>query len=205
MRLAQAEPQDAKAIAGVLEANVRHARRAGDILAKLRAWVSAKPGENRTVDLNRVAADVAALTRADFERRGVETVLDLASSAPAVLADPIELEQIVYNLATNAADACGQSGKGTVRIRTFSGAAKVGLEVHDDGPGLSADVLPRVFEPFFTSKADGMGLGLALCQRLVEKIGGQITAANHPDGGAVLVVLLPPARATLVTDRLAAE
>ncbi len=205
LRLSQAEPPDRQAIAGVLEANVRHARRAGDILAKLRAWVSAKPGETRPVDLNKVAADVAALTSADFARRGIETRLDLASPSTAVLADPVELEQIIYNLATNAADACGRDGRGLVRIRTFSTAGKVGLEVRDDGPGIAADVQARMFEPFFTSKADGMGLGLALCQRLVEKIGGQITAANHPDGGAVLVVELPPSPAAMAAERVAAE
>lgn len=205
LRLAQIEPQDAKAIVGVLEANVRHARRAGDILAKLRAWVSAKPGEAKPVDLNRVATDVAALTRAEFESRGLVTVLDLASPSPSVLADPVEFEQIIYNLATNAADACEPAGKGTIRIRTFSGNGKVGLEIRDDGPGFAADVLARVFEPFFTSKPDGMGLGLALCQRLVEKIGGQITASNHLEGGAVLTVLLPPSRAVTAPDQLATE
>lgn len=205
LRLAQAQPMDTVAVAKVLEANVRHARRAGDILARLRSWVSAKPGEVKPINLNRVAADVVALTRADLERRGVMAMLDLATPAPEVTADPVEFEQIVYNLVTNAADACGAMGRGKVRIRTFAAADRVGLEVRDNGPGLTPDVLARVFEPFYTSKADGMGLGLALCQRLVEKIGGQITAANHPEGGAVFAVLLPPARVVTPSDRLAAE
>jgi two-component system sensor kinase FixL len=206
LRLAQAAPLDAAAVAKVLEANVRHARRAGDILAKLRAWVSAKPGAARVVDLDRAAADVAALTRADLAYRGIETVLEPAGSGAFVRADPVEVEQIIYNLVSNAADACAQGGRGgVVRLRTFAADGRVGLEVRDNGPGIPPEAMARIFEPFFTSKADGMGLGLALCQRLAEKFGGQLTAANHAGGGAVLTLTLPAADAAGAKDRMAAE
>jgi signal transduction histidine kinase len=207
LQMIGAEPADRTAIAGVLEANVRHARRAGKILGKLRDWVSAKPGGAAPVDINRVISEVVALTRNDLEKRNVMTRLALATPPPVVMADPIELEQIVYNLLSNAADASARAdgSPAIVHLRTFEDALHIGLEVHDDGQGLTPDAMQKIFEPFFSSKPGGMGLGLTLCQRLAERFGGQIKVANHADGGAVFTVLLPAARAAQRPAHLAAE
>jgi two-component system sensor kinase FixL len=206
LRMIEATPLDRAAVVGVLEANVRHARRAGDILARLRDWVSARPGRTTTVDVNEVITGVIALTRADFDARGIATRLSLASPPPLVSADHVELEQVAYNLATNAADACAAADRpAVVTITTFLRDGRAGFEVRDSGDGLKPEALPRVFEPFYTSKDNGMGLGLALCQRLVERLGGEIKAANDPARGALFTVTLPSARTQIASQRQAAE
>ena len=184
---------DCVAVTAVLDANVRHAKRAGEILGRLRSWVAKSPGVTRTVKVNAVARDVVALTGADLASRGITISLELSELDPTVIADPVELEQITYNLVTNAADASPVAGgaAATIHIRTAILAAQVILEVRDEGPGVSADVIARLFEPFFTTKPDGMGLGLALCRRLAEKFRGEIHVDNHPSGGAVFSLVLP--------------
>jgi len=192
LRLAGHNPPDAAALAGVLEANVRQARRAADILGRLRAYVSKSPTTPQPTDLNRVAAEVAGLLEADLRDKTITLAILPSEAAAIVLADPIELEQVLLNLVRNAADAIEASGRGdNVSISVVTEAGQVRVEVSDNGPGVPVDVLPHLFEPFYSTKPAGMGLGLPLCQTLVERFGGSIEAANTPEGGARFVVTLP--------------
>jgi two-component system, LuxR family, sensor kinase FixL len=197
LRMMRSSVHDYEAIGGVLEANARHAKRAGDLLQKLRDWNSADPPTNQVVDLNQVITEIALFNRTDLARRSIELRLGLQQQAPTAAADQVGLEQVVQNLLVNARDACQDARpKGSlIRINTFSKGDQVGFTVSDDGPGFGADVAERLFEPFFTSKPDGMGLGLSICRRLVETFRGEILAANHGDGGsgAVITVTLPAA------------
>lgn len=192
LRLAEHSPPDSAAMAGVLEANVRQARRAADILGRLRAYVSKSPPTPQPTDINRIAAEVASLLGADLRDRAVSLRITPESEPAIVLADPIELEQVLHNLVRNAADAIEASGHGdrvTVAITTEAGRVRV--RVSDNGPGVPAEVLPHLFEPFYSTKPTGMGLGLPLCETLVERFGGTIVAANNPEGGASFTVSLP--------------
>ncbi|WP_439601396.1 sensor histidine kinase [Devosia sp.] len=192
LRLAGHSPPDAAALAGVLEANVRQARRAADILGRLRAYVSKSPTTPQPTDLNRVAAEVAGLLEADLRDKTITLAILPSEAAAIVLADPIELEQVLHNLVRNAADAIEASGRGdNVSISVVTEAGQVRVEVSDNGPGVPVDVLPHLFEPFYSTKPAGMGLGLPLCQTLVERFGGSIEAANTPEGGARFIVRLP--------------
>jgi signal transduction histidine kinase len=192
LRLAHASavPQE---IAGVLEANARLAKRAGDILARLRAYVSNKALAPEPVALNGLVQDVVELARADLEQREIAPDLALSPDDPVSLVDRVAIEQVLHNLLRNAADAV-ESGPGGVRaihIATATEGGQAVITVRDGGPGISPEHLPRLFEPFFTTKEGGMGLGLPLSERLVESFGGQITAANHPEGGAEFRIRLP--------------
>lgn len=192
LRLAEYNPPDRAALAGVLEANVRQARRAADILGRLRAYVSKSPTKPQPTDLNRIAAEVASLLGADLRDKGIMLGIVPSAGPATVLADPIELEQVLHNLVRNAADAIEASGRGdrvTVAVSTEGERARV--HVSDNGPGVPADVLPHLFEPFYSTKPAGMGLGLPLCETLVERFGGSIEAGNNPDGGASFTVTLP--------------
>ena len=193
LRMAGNVEMDRAAVTEVLEANARHAKRAGEILGRLRNWVSKGPGVVEHVDLNRVVRDVVALTAADLATRGVTTAMVLCDPAPTVLADHVELEQIAYNLMTNAADASRPSFGRLVpiHVRTSVESGQVRLDVRDEGAGVPPASMTRLFEPFFTSKPNGMGLGLALCQRLAVKFGGEIRVVNHTDGGAMFSLVLP--------------
>ncbi|MDJ1159259.1 HAMP domain-containing sensor histidine kinase [Chelatococcus sp. SYSU_G07232] len=193
LRLAAADAAVPSAVAEVLAANVRQAKRAADILTRLRAYVSRTPPRPAVCDLNALVGDVAALARIDLERRSI--ILDLPAGAPAPLAwvDPVQMEQVVHNLVRNAADAVETRPMGDRRVvvKTEVRGGETRITVADTGCGIAEDVLPRLFEPFFSTKADGMGLGLPLCQSLVERFGGHIVAANRPEGGAQFTVVLP--------------
>jgi two-component system, LuxR family, sensor kinase FixL len=195
LRMMKAGVPDPGAISSVLEANARHAKRAGDLLQKLRDWNSVDPPTNQVVDLNQVMTEIASLNRAELERRGIELLLDLREPAPRTLADQVGIEQITQNLLANARDACeGVAPKPVViTVKTFAGSGHVGFAISDEGGGIDEKVSSHLFEPFFTSKPDGMGLGLSICRRLVEKFGGEITAANRKGDrdGAVITVVLP--------------
>lgn len=181
-------------IAGVLDANVRLSKRAGDILSRLRAYVSKSgPAPERT-SLNRLVHNVAELAQADLERRGIMLDLCLDPREPSSVVDRVSIEQVVHNLVRNAADAIASlpQTRRTITVATFSENGSAGVVVSDRGSGIPPADLPHLFEPFFTTKPDGMGLGLSLCERLVESFGGQITAANIPEGGAAFTIRLPP-------------
>lgn len=192
LRLSRAERPDMAMISQALEVNVREAKRAGEMLKRMRDYASNKAPERARQDLNAIVAEVVALTRTDLERRGVALVLELGEPAPEAVVDAIEMEQVLHNLIRNAAEATGSGG--VVTIATGRAGREAKIVVSDDGPGIPTEVLPKLFTPFFTTKADGMGLGLSLCASLVERVDGRIAAENGARG-AQFTVSLPLARA----------
>ncbi|MEZ0168302.1 sensor histidine kinase [Microvirga sp. TS319] len=193
LRLARCPSPDWGEIISALDANVRLAKRAGDILARLRAYVSNSRPAPEPASLNRLVANVAELMWGDLERRGIALELDLAPSDLVAVVDRVSIEQVVHNLVRNAADAVEilAQERRTVTVTTTADGDMSVIAIRDQGPGILATDLPRLFEPFFTTKPGGMGLGLPLCERIVESFGGRITAANAPEGGAVFTVRLP--------------
>jgi len=193
LRVARSSSPDWGEIIGVLDANVRLAKRAGDILARLRAYVSNSGPAPEPTSLNRLINNVAELMQGDLERRGIALELDLDPGDPVCVVDRVSVEQVVHNLVRNAADAIESlpQERRAVTVTTIVGGDGATIVVRDQGPGIPAVDLPRLFEPFFTTKPDGMGLGLPLCERIVEAFGGRITAANASEGGAVFTIRLP--------------
>jgi signal transduction histidine kinase len=111
-----------------------------------------------------------------------------------VTGDPAQLRQLVLNLGLNALEAASMAREQrSVAIRTTVHADHAELTVHDSGPGISADVQLRVFDPFFSTKADGLGLGLAIVRSIAERHRGRVWAENHPAGGALFGAALPTA------------
>ncbi len=112
---------------------------------------------------------------------------------------------MIHNLIRNAADAVEQAGRadGRVLVALKGVGASYEITVSDNGTGIPPDILPRLFEPFFSSKPDGMGLGLSLCESIVERFDGSISAGNDPKGGAVFTVRLPAARETVIREEAA--
>jgi two-component system, LuxR family, sensor kinase FixL len=193
LHLARSQVADRGEILAVLEANIRAAKRAGDILARLRAYVSNKGPAPEPTALNQAVRNVVELVEANLHRRGVTLALALSPDDPISLVDRVSIEQVVHNLVRNAADAVEvlPPDRRGVKVATVSENSEAVITVSDRGPGILAENVPRLFEPFFTTKPNGMGLGLPLCERLVESFGGQITAANQPHGGAVFTIRLP--------------
>lgn len=177
----------------VLAANVLQAKRAADILVRLRAYVGKSALEAGVHDLGRHVADIVALSRIDLDRRGIALDVDLPDAPALARIDPVEIEQVIHNLIRNAADAVEQAGRadGRVVVSLKGAGANYEITVSDNGVGIPADILPRLFEPFFSSKPDGMGLGLSLCESIVERFDGSVFAENGAGAGAVFTVRLP--------------
>lgn len=192
-RLLEQSGIDNALIKKAMAANVREARRAGDMLKRMRDYISNRPPEPIPVAINSIIHDTVELLLADLEQRHIVLRLVLNPDLPHLLADPVELEQVFNNLIRNAADSLQDAGiaDGQITVTTKHESDHIRVEIFDNGPGIAPDVQPRLFEPFFTTKKGGMGLGLALCATLVERVGGYIDVQNQDNGGACFVVKLP--------------
>ena len=146
-----------------------------------------------SADISAVVSDTVKLIDRQTRFREIELALALDDGLPRVRGDHERLRQLLLNLLFNAADALG--GKGRIEVRASNGSGVVELIVKDDGPGIDAEILDQVFDPFVTTKAagQGTGLGLAVCHTIVEQLGGSIGATNREEGGAAFEVRLPAA------------
>ncbi len=166
------------------------ATRASDIISHLRLYGHADTGRLDAVDLRRAAEGAMSMVVAPLQRAGVVVQLELAALIPAVRARSVQVEQVLINLLLNARDALAARPDGERRIvlrSLFDEADLAGpvlLEIRDSGPGIAPELLPRLFDSFFTTKAagEGTGLGLSICRTLMQGFGGEITAASGPDG-----------------------
>jgi two-component system, LuxR family, sensor kinase FixL len=177
----------------ILEKIAVQAERAGQVIRGLRAL--AKRGDNRRqlLDCNQLVREVLRIV--EFEVRGADVALDvrLAPSLTPVLADGVQIQQVVLNLIRNAMEAMGEAGSGrAVVVETGQTEPEwVTIRVSDRGPGLSAEVARRLFEPFFTTKKHGMGLGLSICQSIATAHGGELRYSQNEWGGATFALQLP--------------
>lgn len=145
----------------------------------------------RDADLNQLVGDLFSMLREEMKAHKIEVELDLASPAPHALVDPGQLRQGMLNIVRNGREAMPDGGK--MRIRTARDNGSAVIEVADEGEGIPADAVDRVFEPFYSTKTNGTGLGLSLTQQIVSEHGGSIEiAANAPRGTRVMVVLPAP-------------
>ena len=181
-----AEGPAARYVRVVGEEIARLERVAGDLLL---LSPSRRPARG-PCDLGDCIRTVAEVVSPRAEARGVRVRLSIAPELPPVAADPERVEQVLLNLMGNAVEA--MSGQGCVEVgaRAWSSAFSA-VSVVDDGPGIPADILPRVFDPFFTTKAGGTGLGLAVSESIVRSFGGSIDVESLPGRGATFCVRLP--------------
>lgn len=173
-------------IAGTVEG----AERTRDIVQDLRRFSAVDKDEAKPFDLVEVTRNAVHWATRDA-KSVIRVRLDLPDSMP-VLGSAGQLQQVVVNLTQNAADATAACGQPALEITGYLKGGKCVLEFRDNGPGIETQNLHRVFDPFFTTKqvGKGVGLGLSISYGIVERHGGQLTAANHPDGGAVFTLSL---------------
>jgi len=173
------------------------AHRAHEIVQRIRAMAVRHAPERVPIDINEVIDEALLFTRHDIDSRSI-TLLVEREPCPPLLGDKVQLQQVIVNLLLNSIQAIVQAGpKGRIELRTRADRHKAFvISIRDNGPGIAQENLDRVFEGFFTTKDDGIGIGLAICQSLIIAHGGSISASNHSDGGALFQFSLPVAAET---------
>ena len=182
-----------KAVARV----VASGERAVDVIGRIRAVINKAPPRKSRFDFNEAVRDVVALTRSEALKHGVSVRTALAPDLPSVEGDRVQLQQVVLNLIMNAIEAMAgvDDGARVLQLSTETDAAgDVLVAVRDTGPGLDPQSAARLFEAFYTTKPDGMGMGLAICRSIVEAHGGRLSAAANEPRGAVFQLALPAAQ-----------
>jgi C4-dicarboxylate-specific signal transduction histidine kinase len=187
---------DLNEVREILADIVQSDRRAGEVIKRLRALFRKEETRHETLDLNEVVNEALLLMRSDLINRRVSVDLDLALELPPVIGDRVQLQQVLLNFVVNGCDAMGgETATRRLTVRTgLADAATVVVTVSDTGEGIPTGDLERIFEPFVSTKADGMGLGLAVCRTIISAHGGRVWAANNADGGAGLHCALPVLR-----------
>jgi PAS domain S-box-containing protein len=166
---------------------------ASSVIERLRALAGKRPLEQQALDPNEVVSDILRLVGGDVQRRRVALRTELMPSLPPVAADRVGLQQVVLNLLMNAMDAIDevQAEERLLIVRTGRLEDAIEFAVSDTGGGIPAGHLPRLFDAFFTTKRDGLGLGLAIARSIIEAHGGRIWAEDHGRGGATFRLTLP--------------
>ena len=187
-------PGDIDEIRNILRDIVADDKRAGEVIRRLRTLFRKDDAQHRTLDVNEMVSDVWKLMRNELIFRHVAVSTSLAADLPLVSGDRVQLQQVMVNLLTNACDAM-DSAEGDRRltlrtIKTDDGGVKV--SVVDRGRGIPAGDLESIFQPFVSTKTEGMGLGLAVCRTIIASHQGKLWATNNPDRGASLHFTLRP-------------
>jgi PAS domain S-box-containing protein len=187
-------PPDLEEVRQALDASIKDGNRAGDVIDRIRALIKKVPPRYDRVDINEAILEVIEMTRSELLRNDVSLQTDLATGLPVVRGDRIQLQQIVLNLTMNAVEAMSEVSKGS-RNLLISTAEDVSnsvlVAVRDSGPGLNPESLERLFDPFYTTKPSGMGMGLSICRSIIEVHGGRLWAAANAPRGAIFHFILP--------------
>jgi PAS domain S-box-containing protein len=168
-----------------------HVERVIHLVHGLLSYARPSEGERRPTDLNKVVNDTMLLAQKQLNKEGVRVTTSLDPMLPLIVGEPNALEQVLLNLVKNGQQAIG--GEGEIRIATRNAARPgwVELVVTDTGPGIPAEYQPRIFDPYFTTKATGTGLGLSIISRIVDEHGGTIEVHSRPGEGAEFVLGFP--------------
>jgi signal transduction histidine kinase len=170
--------------------------RAGEVIRRMKSLLKKAPFELKNFDLNDLVRETLGVLSSLAVGRKIELISSITQNALPILGDRIQLQQVILNLVVNGIDAMKDmpAENGTISIRTSRTENFAELSVSDRGPGIPDDKLNQIFEPFFTSKADGMGMGLSIARTIIEAHHGQISAKNRDHGGASFRIKLPLVR-----------
>jgi signal transduction histidine kinase len=180
-------------ILAILDDIIRDDKRAGEVIRSLRAMLSDSPMPHEPHSLNELVSEVGAFLGSQMAGAGIELELHLGSPLPEVRVARVEIQQLLHNLILNAAHAMSDTPPGHRRIliHTDVSGTLVNVRVRDHGCGISPEHMDRIFEPFHTTRPNGLGMGLAICRRIAEAHGGSLEARNAESAGAEFVFSLP--------------
>jgi len=188
LRWLGARPPNVDEANEALERIVNDAMRAGDIIGRIRDLIRKAPPRQDSIDLNEAVREVMALTRGEASKYDVFVRAVLDERLPRVRGDRVQLQQVMLNLIVNAIEAMSATSEGQRALLVSTAADScdgVSIAVSDTGPGLPADAINRVFDPFYTTKASGLGMGLSICRSIIDAYGGRLSAKSNVPRGAV--------------------
>ena len=192
--LARSGPEAIAKSLDVLDKTAEQALRAGQIIRRLREFVTRGETQRRLEPVSRLIEESSALAFIGAREQGVVAKIRVAPGLKAVLADRVQIQQVLVNLMRNAREAMQQSERREMTVDAHALSAKmVEITVSDTGPGIADEVADRLFRPFVTTKASGMGVGLSICRTIIEAHGGRLTAERNAAGGATFRLTLPTA------------
>jgi PAS domain S-box-containing protein len=189
-----AQPPDMEKARSALQRIVADGRRAAQVVDRIRALVNRQAPRRNRVDLNEAILEVIALTRDEMRRNAITLKSSLAPDVPPIQGDRVQLQQVVLNLIVNAIEAMKGSGARWRELAIGSardGGDAVTVEVRDSGPGIDADHVDRLFEAFYTTKEEGIGMGLSISRSIIEAHGGQLWVTSNVPHGAIFRFSLP--------------
>ena len=173
---------------------IKDGNRASEVIGRVRALVKKSPPQKDWLNINDTVLEVIALTRSEMHMNRVSLQTQLADNLPAVRADRIQLQQVILNLIINGIEAMNRSNEASRELRVSTergGSSGVLIAVRDSGVGLNPENLEHLFDPFYTTKPDGMGMGLAISRSIIEAHGGRLWATLNAPRGAVFQFTLP--------------
>ena len=190
--LKRAKP-DLDEVEASMQRMIADARRASDVIRHLRALSSKTDSQTVPVDLNEVIEETIELVQREIASQRIRLRLDLASGLPAVLGDPVQLQQVTINLVLNAIQAMSTQGRGRRELSVTSSGdhETVRVKVSDTGPGFASTEAANLFNAFYTTKSNGMGMGLSICRSIVSAHGGRVSATSDPVNGTSFEFTIP--------------
>jgi signal transduction histidine kinase len=193
-RWLSADPPNFREVDDALYLIIKEGNRAGEVVERVRALIKKVPARKDAVAIDDAILEVIALTRTDAANNSVSVRTQFAEGLPRVQGDRVQLQQVMLNLIVNAIQSMSgvEDGNRELDISTVSIEPEgVCVAVRDTGPGLSPESLPRLVEPFYTTKPDGMGMGLSICRSIVEAHGGRLWATRCEPRGALFQFTIP--------------
>jgi PAS domain S-box-containing protein len=192
-RYLSAEPPNFHEVDDTLSLIVKEGNRAAEVVSRIRALFKKEPARKDAVAINDAILEIVALTRTEAANNGVLVRTQLTEGLPRLQGDRVQLQQVLLNLTINAIEAMRHVGEEEreLLISTRSEPDGVLVEVRDSGPGFAPEVLESVFEPFYTTKPEGMGMGLSICRSIIEAHGGRLWAIPCEPRGALFQFTIP--------------
>ena len=205
LRWLDAQPPNVERAKRLLDQVIKNGNRAADIVSRIRDLVKNAPMRAEALEINNVISETIELIHYETSKNGIRVQTQLANDLPSIWADRVQLKQVVLNLIMNAIEAMSEAEEGSRELSVSTSKAELDgvlVAVSDSGPGLTSSSLARIFDPFYTTKSSGLGMGLSICRSIVEAHGGQLWATADKPHGAVFYLMLPTGEKSILSPRV---